>query len=82
MKYIGSSSDNKGDRPVQTHKCGFVTHVTVLVQKLNKWVCTSRDRPGTKTEIIIVTINVKVNPRDDTFTGISCSVNFFNFQKL
>ena len=25
------------------------------------------DRPGTKTEIIIVTINVKVNSEDDTF---------------
>jgi hypothetical protein len=32
--------------------------------------CTSRDRPGTKTEIIIVTIHVKVNSEEDTFTSI------------
>ncbi len=33
----------------------------VLVQKLKKLVCTARAVPGTKTEIIIVTIIVKVN---------------------
>ena len=43
-----------------------------VVQKLREWVCTTRDRPGTKTEIIIVTINVKVNPEEDTFTEIFC----------
>jgi hypothetical protein len=31
-----------------------------------------RDRPGTKTEIIIVTIIVKVNSGDDTFSIIYC----------
>ena len=45
-----------------------------MVQKLKKWVCTTPDRPGTKTEIIIVTINVKVNPEDDTLTVICCSL--------
>ena len=29
-------------------------------------------RPGTKTEIIIVTINVKVNSEEDTFVAICC----------
>ena len=38
---------------------------SVWYTKLKKWVCTARDLPGTKTEIIIVTINVKVNSEDD-----------------
>ena len=45
-----------------------------MVQKLKKWICTARDRPGTKTEIIIVTINVKVNSEDDTFSEIGVVV--------
>ncbi len=36
-----------------------------MVQKLKKRVCTARDRPGTKTEIIRVTLNVNVNPEED-----------------
>ena len=32
-----------------------------------------RDRPGTKTEIIIVKIIVKVNSEEDTFSTIGCS---------
>ena len=39
--------------------CKFVTIISVFVpgrsravQKLKKWVCTPRDRPGTNTEII------------------------------
>ena len=46
-------------REVQTHFSSF---------------CTARDRPGTKTEIIIVAINVKVNPEEDTFAAICCPV--------
>jgi hypothetical protein len=30
-------------------------------------------RPGTKTEIIIVTINVKVNSEEDTFSVLGCT---------
>ena len=50
----------------------FVPGRSRVVQKLKKWVCTARDRPGTKTETIIVTLNVKVNPEEDTFTAICC----------
>ncbi len=32
-----------------------------------------RDRPGTKIETIIVTLNVKVNPEEDTFAAICCN---------
>ncbi len=32
------------------------------------------DRPGTKTEIIIVTKYVEVNPGDDTFAAIGCTI--------
>jgi hypothetical protein len=42
-------------------------------EKLKKWVCTARDVPGTKTGIIIVTINVKVKSEDDTFSAIGCN---------
>jgi hypothetical protein len=45
----------------------FVPGRSRVVQKLKKWVCTTRDRPGTKTERIIIKINVKVN--DDTFAS-------------
>jgi hypothetical protein len=31
--------------------------------------------PGTKTEIIMVTMNVKVNSEDDTFSAIGCNCN-------
>ncbi len=48
----------------------FVPGRSREVQNLQKWVCTTRDRPGTKTEIIIVTINVKVNPEEETFATI------------
>ncbi len=48
----------------------FVPHVTVLVQTHFFSFCTTRDRPGTKTGIIIVTISVKVNSKDDTFSTI------------
>ncbi len=51
----------------------FVPGRSRTVQKLKKWVCTTRDRPGTKTEIIIVTINVKVNSEEDTFAEIYCT---------
>ncbi len=44
------------------------------VQKLKKWVCTARDRPATKTEIKIVTINVKANSEEVTFAEIYCTV--------
>ncbi len=36
-------------------------------------------RPGTETEIIIVTINVKVNSDDDTFSGIGCKQKNGNY---
>ena len=42
-------------RVVQTHFFSF---------------CTTRDRPGTKTEIIMVTLNVKVNSKEDTLAAI------------
>ena len=42
-------------RVVQTHSLSF---------------CTTRHRPGTKTETIIVTLNVKVNSEEDTFVSI------------
>ncbi len=48
----------------------FVPGRSRVTQKLKKWVCTGRDRPGTKTEIIIVTRNLKVNPEDDTLPVI------------
>ncbi len=65
----------------------FVPGRSCPVQKLKKWVCTARtvqtqklfvqklfvQKPGTKTEIIIVTINVKVNPGDDKFVAICCN---------
>ena len=51
----------------------FVLGRSRAVQKLKKWVCTTRDRPGTKTEIIMVTLNVKVNPEEDTLTAICCT---------
>jgi hypothetical protein len=51
----------------------FVPGRSRAVQKQKKWVCTSRDRPGTKSEIVIVTINVKVNPEEDTLATICCN---------
>jgi hypothetical protein len=48
----------------------FVPARSRAVQKLKKWVRTGRDRVGTKTEIIIVTINIKVNPEEDKFASI------------
>ncbi len=45
--------------------------------QLKKWGCTSRDRPG---ETIIVTMNVKVNFEDDTFS-IDCTLILFLLQK-
>ncbi len=48
----------------------FVPGRSRVVQTHSFW--TTRDRPGTKTEIIIVTINVKVNPEEDTFATICC----------
>jgi hypothetical protein len=41
--------------------------------------CTARDRPGTKTEITIVTINVKVNSEEDTIAAICCTDRFNQF---
>jgi hypothetical protein len=52
----------------------FVPGRSRVVQKLKKWVCTTRDRAGTKTEIKIVTIIVKVNSEDDTFSAICCKM--------
>jgi hypothetical protein len=51
----------------------FVPGRSRTVQKLKKWVCTTRDRPGTKTETIIVTLNVRVNPEGDTLAVIYCA---------
>jgi hypothetical protein len=43
---------------------------TRTVQKLKMWVCTARAVLVQKLKIIIVTINVKVNSEDDTFSAI------------
>ena len=50
----------------------FVPGRSRSVRKLKKWVCTARARPGTKTDIKIVTIDVKVNSEEDTFDRICC----------
>jgi hypothetical protein len=50
----------------------FVPGRSRSVHKLKKWVCTARARPGTKTDIKIVTIDVKVNSEEDTFDRICC----------
>ncbi len=39
--------------------------------------CTARDRPGTKTEIMNVTIIVQVNSEDNTFSTIDCNATIF-----
>jgi hypothetical protein len=41
----------------------FCTRTVTYRTKTEKWVCTGRDCPGTKPEITILTINVKVNSR-------------------
>ena len=53
----------------------FVPGRSRVVQKLKKWVFTGRDRPGTKTEIIIRTINVTVHSEEDTFVKICSTVS-------
>ena len=64
--------------------CGFLytleyhtIHPRTVVQKLKKWVCTVRDRPGAKSEIIIVTLNVKVNPEENTSAAIDFMSSHF-----
>ncbi len=60
----------------------FVPGRSRTVQNLKKWVCTTSDRPGTKTEIIIVTLNVKVNPEEDTLVSICCTVSLSDLKSF
>ena len=48
---------------VSSSEFTFTFRVTIIVSV----------RPGTKTETIIVTLNVKVNPEEDTLAAICCT---------